>query len=128
MICCTHATLFVKVKRSRSHISDILEIAAKYTHELLLLRTVPATMVILRELRIRSPKGTWQYYRILKDGIMEIRNRGDFDRSTADFEQSFTPPDPDTVFNQDQEKRPVSPNGGGFTCPFFEHMKGNLRP
>jgi hypothetical protein len=128
MICCTLATLFVKVKRSRSITSDILEIASKYTHELLLLRTIPATMVILRELWIRSPKGSWQYYRILKDGIMEIRNSGDFDRSTADFEQSFTPPDPDTVFNQDQEKGPVSPNGVGFTCPFFEHMKRNLSP
>jgi hypothetical protein len=128
MICCTHVTLYVQVKRTRSHLSGIREIADKYSKELLLLRTIPLTNVILRELWIRSPNGSWQYFRILKDGIMEIRNSGDFDRSTADFGQSATPPDPETVFTHYPEKGPVSPFGAGFTCPFFEYMKGKLSP
>lgn len=124
---CTHVMFFVRVKRTRTHISGIPEIADKYKKELLSLLNIPLTKVVHRELWVRSPLGSWQYFRILKDGIMEIRNSGHFDRSAA--EQDVWPPDPEMVFTHDPGKGPVSPDGTeGFTCPFFESMKGKLSP
>jgi hypothetical protein len=85
MIFCTRVTFFVRVKRTRSDISDIVEIVKKYKKDLLFLCTIPITDVVIREIWVRSPRGSWQYFRILDDGIMEIRNRGHFDRSAAEF-------------------------------------------
>jgi hypothetical protein len=127
-IFCAHVTIFVRVRRTRSHINSILDIADKYKDDLIRLRAIPLTGVVLRELWVRSPKGDWQYFRILKDGIMEIRNSGNFDRSAADIEQFAMSPDPETVFTQDPGNGQVSPYETGFICPFFEYMKGRLSP
>ena len=127
-IFCTHVTIYVRIRRTRSHISSILDIADKYKDDLMRLRAIPLTGVVLRELWVRSPNASWQYFRILKDGIMEIRNSGNFDRSAADFGQSAMPPDPEMVFTHDPGNGQVSPYGTGFICPFFEYMKGRLSP
>jgi hypothetical protein len=50
--------------------------AADYRTEILYLRRVPLTGVIARELWILSPWGTWQYFRILDDRVIEIRSNG----------------------------------------------------
>jgi hypothetical protein len=118
-IFCPHVTIFVGVRRSREHITSILDIADKYRVDLIRLRAIPLTGVVLRELWVRSPNASWQYFRILDDGIMEIRNSGTFDR---------TPADPVPVFTQDHGLVPASPFGAGFICPFFEHMRGRLSP
>jgi hypothetical protein len=107
MILCTHVTFFVRVKRTRSHISDIREIVARYKKDLLSLCTIRLTDVVFRELWVRSPRGSWQYFRILEDGIVEIRTSGNFDRTTWDRGPAWSP-DPDsgsgqeTVFSQGQ--------------------------
>jgi len=125
-IFCTHVTIFVRVRRTRSHINGILDIAGKYKDDLMRLRAIPLTGVVLRELWVRSPNANWQYFRILDDGIMEIHNSGTFDRTPADCRPSTMPTDPETVFTQEQGNNPVSPYMAGFTCPFFEYMKGRL--
>ncbi|MCX6683243.1 MAG: hypothetical protein NTZ37_00715 [Methanoregula sp.] len=127
---CQHVTIFVHVRRSREHINGILDIADKYRVDIIRLRAIPLTGVVLRELWIRSPNGNWQYFRILDDGIMEIRNSGTFDRTPADFDcgSSNMSPDPEPVFTQDRSLVPASPYGEGFTCPFFEYMRGRLSP
>jgi hypothetical protein len=79
----------------------------------------PAHRFVLREFWVRSPDGDWQYFRILDDGIMEIRNTGNFERSAADFGRSPMPPDPDRGFTLDPGKDQVSPYRTGFICPFF---------
>jgi hypothetical protein len=127
---CPHATIFVQVRRSREHINGILDIADKYRVDLIRLRAIPLTGVVLRELWVRSPNARWQYFRILDDGIMEIRNSGTFDRTPADadFGSSTMSPDPVPVFTQDRGLVPGSSFGAGFTCPFFEYMRGRLSP
>ena len=127
---CPHATIFVHVRRSREHITGILDITDKYKDDLIRLRAIPLTAVVLRELWVRSPNASWQYFRILDDGIMEIRTSGTFDRTPADvdFSSSTRSPDPMPIFTQDPGRDPVSPFGAGVTCPFFEEMRGRLFP
>nr|WP_320161301.1 hypothetical protein [uncultured Methanoregula sp.] len=72
-IFCRNITIFVKVKRTRSHISDRQEVVIKFRKEILTLLKIPQTGVVLRELWVRSPRGSWQYFRILDDNILEIR-------------------------------------------------------
>ena len=127
-IFCTHVTIFVQIRRSREHITGILDIARKYRIDLIRIRAIPLTGVVLHELWVRSPNGNWQYFRILDDGIMEIRNSGTFDRTAADCESSTMSPDPVPVFTQDPGQGPASPFGQGVICPFFEYMRGRLSP
>ena len=69
-------TIFIRVKRSVTHISDPKEILAMYQREIIRLRKVSLTGVIARELWVRSPRGSWQFFRILADRIVEIRRDG----------------------------------------------------
>jgi hypothetical protein len=123
---CPHVTIFIRVRRARSHINSILEIADKYKEDHILLRAIPLTGVTLRELWVRSPNASWQYFRILDDGIMEIRNSGNFDRTPADCGPSTMPANPAQVFTQEHDRTPTLPYGNGITCPFFEYMRGRL--
>ena len=72
-IFCRNVTIFVRVKRTRSHISDRQDVATKFKKEILGLLKIPQTGVVLRELWVRSPRGSWQYFRILDNDILEIR-------------------------------------------------------
>jgi hypothetical protein len=78
IIFCAHAIIFVKIKRTRTHIGDLLDIMGQYSREIAHLRRIPQTVVAYRELWVRSQRGSWLYYRILDDGIIEIR----WDRTT----------------------------------------------
>ena len=69
-------TTFIRVKRSITHISDPNEILAMYRREIIRLRKVSLTTVVARELWVRSPRGSWQFFRILADRIVEIRRDG----------------------------------------------------
>lgn len=123
---CTRVTIYVRIRRSRSRISGIFEIANKYTDDLIRLRAIPLTAVVLRELWVRLPNGSWQYFRIANDGILEIHNSGDFDRTPADCDPSAIPLEPLSIFHRDTN--PVAPTGQDFVCPYFEYMKGKLSP
>ena len=69
-------TTFIRVKRSTIHISDPNEILAMYRREIIRIRKVSLTGVVTRELWVRSPRGNWQFFRILADRIVEIRRDG----------------------------------------------------
>jgi hypothetical protein len=73
---CPTLTIFVGIRRTRSHLMGAEDCAADYRTEILYLRQVPLTGVIARELWILSPWGTWQYFRILDDRVIEIRSNG----------------------------------------------------
>ena len=83
-------TIFIRVKRSITHISDPKEILAMYQREIIRMRKVSLTTVVARELWVRSPRGSWQFFRILSDRIVEIRRDGTIiegvDHSLADLE------------------------------------------
>ena len=69
-------TVFVRVKRIRTHISNPQEIARMFSEEIHQLRTVPKTLVISREIWVISPWKTWQYFHISDDRIVEVRCDG----------------------------------------------------
>lgn len=73
---CLSLTIFVRVRRSRSHILRPEDCADEFRLEVMQLRRIPLTPVISRELWILTPWGTWQYFRILDDQIVEIRSDG----------------------------------------------------
>jgi hypothetical protein len=69
-------TVFVRVKRIRTHISNPQEIARMFTEEIQQLRTIPKTPVVSREIWVVSPWKTWQYFQVLDDRIVEVRCDG----------------------------------------------------
>ena len=69
----TGCTLFVRVKRIRTHISNPQEIERMFTEEIQQLRTVPDTPVVSREIWVVSPWKTWQYFQVSDDRIVEVR-------------------------------------------------------
>jgi hypothetical protein len=69
-------TTFVKVKRTLSHISDPMEILHDYNREIRHLGKIPVTPVAAREFWVRSPRGSWQFFLIGKDKIVEIQADG----------------------------------------------------
>lgn len=73
---CPSLTVFVAVRRTRTHLTGPEECAAEYRTEILYLRRVPQTGVVARELWLLSPWGTWQYFRILDNRVIEIRRDG----------------------------------------------------
>jgi hypothetical protein len=77
-------TVFVRVKRCRSHISNPQEIARLFNEEILQLLGVPKTAIVSREIWVLSPWKIWQYFQVLDDRIVEIRYDG----------QPVLPPEP----------------------------------
>ena len=73
---CTWITVFVRIRRSPRHILTPDDCCAKFKAEVHGLRRVPLTSVTARELLLLSPWGTWQYFRILDDRVIEIRRDG----------------------------------------------------
>ena len=73
---CPGLTVFVRVRRCRSHLMSPEDCAAECKQDILHLRRVPLTGVTTRELWLLSPWGTWQYFRILDDRLIEIRADG----------------------------------------------------
>jgi len=76
IIFCAHLVIFVKIKRTRIHISDIRDIIAHYSREITHLRRIPHTAVVNCELWVRSQRGSWLYYRVCPDTIVEIHSDG----------------------------------------------------
>ena len=73
---CLGLTVFVAVRRTRYRLSGPEDCAAEYRLDILHLRRIPLTGVVARELWLLSPWGTWQYFRVLDDRVIEIRSNG----------------------------------------------------
>lgn len=71
-----HRNVFVRVKRSVSHFTDLVEILYQYRRDASLLNRVPLTMVTARELWVRTPRGKWQFFLIRHDSAIEIQRNG----------------------------------------------------
>jgi hypothetical protein len=68
--------VFVKVKRSQTSFTYVLEILRHYQREIASLHRVALTGVTAREFWVRSPNWTWQFFLIRHDSVMEIRADG----------------------------------------------------
>lgn len=121
---CAYVTVFVKVKRSRSNIRDLRDIMAQYPREIMQLRKIPQTVVAYRELWVLSPHGSWSYYRIYDDAIVEVRCDGTvITGSGRDAAQkTISSPGPADVPPEVTNTTP-SP-GTGFICPFMGKTGG----
>lgn len=69
-------TIFVKVKRSLTNFSWPHEVLHQYQREIAHVHRVPLTKVTAREFWVRHPNGTWQFFLIRHDSIIEIRADG----------------------------------------------------
>ena len=65
--------VFVKVKRSQTSFTYALEILQRYQREIASLHRIALTRVTAREFWVRSPNGTWQFFLIRHDSVLEIR-------------------------------------------------------
>ena len=71
-----YRNVFVKVKRSHTSFTYLLEILHRYEREIASLHRVALTNATAREFWVRSPKGTWQFFLVRHDSVMEIRADG----------------------------------------------------
>jgi hypothetical protein len=69
-------TVFVRVKRIRTHVTEPGEIEAMFREDVIQVRRVPKTPVVSREIWVLSPWGCWQYFQVIDDRIVEIRRDG----------------------------------------------------
>ena len=69
-------TVFVRIKRIRTHVSNPLDIAMMFREDVQQIRRIPKTAVISREIWVLSPWKTWQFFQILDDRIVEVRCDG----------------------------------------------------
>jgi hypothetical protein len=66
----------VKVKRSQTSFTYVLEILQRYQREIASLHTMALTSILAREFWVRSQNGTWQFFQIRCDSVLEIRADG----------------------------------------------------
>lgn len=65
-------TVFVKVKRSLTTFSWPLEILHQYQRDIAHVHRIPLTAVTAREIWIRHPNRTWQFFLVRHDSVVEI--------------------------------------------------------
>ncbi|MFA6331563.1 MAG: hypothetical protein WCX22_01300 [Methanoregula sp.] len=68
--------VFVKVKRSQVSFTYPLDILHRYQREIASLHRVALTRVTAREFWVRSPDGTWQFFLVRHNSVLEIRADG----------------------------------------------------
>ncbi len=73
-----YRNVFVKVKRSQTSFTYPLEILHRYERDIASLHQVALTNVTAREFWVRSPRGTWQFFLIRHDSVLEIRADGKY--------------------------------------------------
>jgi hypothetical protein len=88
--------VFVHVKRSHSRISTPKELNVVFNSGIAGLRTVPLTAVVSRQLWVLLPWGTWQYFLIGDDSIVEIHDYCEQGTGT-DESPATVPHQPDPV-------------------------------
>lgn len=117
-------TIAVCVKRTRVVTSDHALVLSSCKKEIAGLRKIPASSVFVRELWVRSPVGTWQYFLVLDDLLVEIPPHHLPGNGNMSGERMLreSAPGPD---------RSVIPGGvpaaiSGFVCPFMAMSKGGM--
>jgi len=68
---------FVRVKRAERILATLQEIAQDFHDAIVRLRLVASSAAISRELWLRSKHGTWRFFRVMSDGIIELGQDGE---------------------------------------------------
>lgn len=66
------ALIYVRIKRIKREARTIEDIINACASDIARLRCIPPTAGLIRELWVRTPKGTWRFFAILDDRITEI--------------------------------------------------------
>ncbi|MDD1693372.1 MAG: hypothetical protein LUQ71_01480 [Methanoregula sp.] len=66
------ALIYVRIKRIRREARTIEDIIDACASDIARLRRIPPTAGLIRELWVRTPKGTWRFFALLDDRITEI--------------------------------------------------------
>lgn len=105
-----HRTTFVKMKRSLTAFSWPLEVLQQYQRDIAHLHRVPLTLVTAREFWVRHPNGTWQFFLIRHDSVIEIQADGTYTPAAAipliipECTGDETSPGGDTGFTSEDNK------------------------
>ena len=67
---------FIKVRRTRSNLSELWDILQLCNADIRDIRTMPYSAVSAQGLWVLAPHGTWQFFRITADAVTEIRSDG----------------------------------------------------
>jgi hypothetical protein len=67
---------FVRVRFAERILATPAEIAAEFREDLLRLRAIVQDAIISRELWLRSRHGTWRFFRVTAEGLIEIGRDG----------------------------------------------------
>lgn len=67
---------FVRVRFAARILASPAEIAATFKEEILRLRAVTQDAAISRELWLRSKHGTWRFFRVTAEGLVELDRDG----------------------------------------------------
>ncbi len=113
-------TIAVCVKRTQVVLSDKAQIITSCQREIARLRKVPASPVFIRELWVRSPVGTWQFFLVLEDDIMEIPPYLLPGTGPKAHHLREDAPGPDRSVLLEGVQQAIS----GFVCPFISMSKG----
>lgn len=99
--------VFVKVKRSQTSFTYPMEILYKYQREVASLHRVALTRATAREFWCRAPDGSWQFFLVRHDFVVEVRADGMYiPRESLPIETvdlSGTPADGDESPSDDRE-------------------------
>jgi len=71
--CCT---VYVRIKRIRTHVATPEDIGKDFDEDVRMIRRIPMTPVVAREIWALTPWGCWQYFLIPDDRIVEIHRDG----------------------------------------------------
>jgi len=69
-------TWFIKIRRTRSNLSELPDIQQLCNADIRRIRTIPDSAVSAQGLWVLAPHGTWQFFRITAVAITEIRSDG----------------------------------------------------
>jgi hypothetical protein len=67
---------FVRVRFTPRILASPADIAAEFREEILRLRAIMRDVAISRELWLRSKHGTWRFFRVTAEGLVEIDRHG----------------------------------------------------
>ena len=112
----------IKVKRIRSHIQGPKEISLTFRYEIAEIRSKQLPVMVQREFWTLTPWGTWQFFLVLDDWIVEVSSNGDPLPSSLQDPKNPAPPGSSPGILK-EIKRDTVPRSG-FLCPFYTQVRG----
>jgi hypothetical protein len=111
-----------KMKRARSRIREPKDIAVMFRNEIADIRTQQLPTLVQREFWTLAPWGSWQFFLITEDWIIEISPDGDPLKSSLQDPEKPAPPGSPPGLPAEAPR--VSAPRTGFLCPFYAQARG----